>query len=271
MMDWKKIGIILLILMTGCIHDDTTKTIPKTEPIEKIHNHHIFEQRAQKKGVTLEEVEKFFKEVYGLNNEKEIFTQLPAMPTQFEEHTQVWKDGNMNKLAEITNATYMQPEFHPTFHTTGINTWINAPENKTYTIGIQSTPATQEAVISTQETEFDTTLFIGGGWGSTYYQGLSFRTTIEPETTYAVDFEPNDILVGPTFPAFSPEWMKKIRIRGTITPTEGTKEYVLRIYAKEPNPLLEKEWMEKYPPYIQVNTIIIDTEGLATLLLHVKE
>ncbi len=260
-----------ILLLAGCTTPQTNEPTPFTQTAEDIHHHDLFLLHAQKNNQTLEETRAFFQQTYEIQNENTIFQNLPTPPTTFNEHLQVWKGGDTNALLQVPPETYLQPEFYPTFQETGLNAWINAPNPPAAAMGIMSIPAEQETTIPPEETTIEAALYIGSAWGTTYYQGMGLRYTLEPKTPHTLTITPANILVGPTFPLFSKNWMKRIQIQGTITPTPGVKTYTLRLFPATPTVDLENQWAYTQTPYVRADTTLINPEGLATLTIHVQE
>lgn len=265
------LGVLLIVLLVGCIQNETTQPDVETPtPQLGIHEHHLFEAYAQKNGKTTQETNVFFQTNYGLANENSIYQQLPAPSTTFLHDSKNWDDHNVSGLLQIPTTTYLQPEFYPTFEQTGTIKWINASGQYNPTAGLASIPADQETTIPNEETTIETVLFIGGTWGATHYQGLGLHATITPQAPFTIEFDPSSFVVGPTFPAFAPNWVQRVHVTGVITPQEGVDTYTIRIYPNAPDPTLEQKWLEQYTPYTRANETFTDAEGLATLTIHVQ-
>lgn len=260
--------LLIGVILSGCLSSNPNKT-PNEFPHDEQTPHRLFEQYAAKSGTTIEQTMNFFKEVYGVSEEKEIFAALPTKPHDFEEKKQALHDGNGAALLELDPSVYLLPEFYPTFLTSGLKTWINAPNQPVQTIGVGGTPGDQIAHIPTPDGEFITTLFVTSSWGSTHYQGMKLAYTIEPDANITLTFEPENLVVGPTFPVFSEEWAQKVIIRGKM---ENVKEgtYHITLYPDTPNPAQSNEWAQSRNPYVQYPGPLSSAEGIGTLTLERK-
>lgn len=267
------------VLFAGCLQPTTPPvrpdvnytgtTPPLTENIHPLHQHYLFEQWAEKNGRSVQEARAFFLNNYGLQNEAEIYAALPAPREQFEIDLNTFEKGTGIEIANIPMESYLQPEFYPTFSTSGLDTWINAAGPKQSTVGYAATPAEQEAVIAADVNEFETTLFVGSGWGVTYYQGMAFRYTITPAAPITLEFSPNSFLMGPTFPAFDAGWVHPVRITGRIHQPLAAGTYTINIYPADPSEEDQLNWISAHSPYTNANSIFGPSGGMATLTLRV--
>lgn len=264
--------LIALLLTSGCLNGENQPNPPINPPANQTSSPHgIYQEWATTHQTTLEEATLFFKKNYGLENENDIFAQLPPPPENIDMFNTFWGGGDANTLRDIPEETILQPTFYPTFQQTGKRPWTNATGEWPSTTGTMSTPAEQEITIPPEETLMEATLLVGSTWGATYYQGAGITYTLQPETPHQLTITPSSILLGPTFPAFSPEWMKRITIQGTITPTPGVEKYTLTLFSTTPHPDSEQQWMAQYAPYIRTDGTYTDPNGLATLTIRVHE
>ncbi len=271
------IGII--VLLAGCLQtaeppSQEKKTLNTNSLFEEREKYDLFEKHAATHQKTMVETIDFFSHVYEIMDEKDIFAELPSPNDEFFTDAQKWADGNTQSLLEIREETYLQPEFYPTFLDTGIKTWIEAPDAYPSIIGIASVPAEQEAVIQNDTNELETVLFVGTAWGTTHYHGLGFYTTIEPESTsnqkIQVQFEPNNVVVGPTFPVFDKEWVKKVTITISIPEKLEPGTYTIHVWPTEPTRENHEKWSQQYTNYVSGAGPIINSKGLAELQLKVE-
>lgn len=269
---------LLIIIFAGCISgstapepavNNTTQPIVPT-PALPLRQHGIFQQYATAHGITLAEAQTFFQNTYGIN-EEDIFAQLPLPSETFLVDVNTLHYGNGETTNLITPQSYLQPEFYPTFTTSGVGVWKNAPEQYPNTVGLASTPADQQAELTEDTNTFSTTLFIGSAWGATYYQGIAFRYTVSPAADIQLTFNPPLVLAGPTFPTFTPEWMHKITVQGTIAPTVEEGKYTITILPADAPVPVQEEWYSTHPRYVNGNGLIAPSNGLATLTLTIPQ
>ncbi len=274
------IAVGIAILVSGCIGSPSTTNPPIIDKNESInpaiypadlatlHYHNIFQQYAEANGKNIAETTQFFQQTYGIE-EAGIFRQLPTPSEAFEQDVNTLNYGNGLSVNQIPAESYLQPEFYPTFESTGIKTWTQATAPLTNTFGVASTPADQQATLEPDSNGFTTTLFIGSAWGVTYYQGMAFRYVIEPQADIQLTFSPNNILMGPTFPAFTPEWMHKITVDGTIGEDVGEGTYTINIFPADAPIEIQEGWYAEHPRYINGNGLIGPSNGLATFVLTI--
>ena len=252
--------LIGIIFLAGCVNPTTNTSQERS----------VFAEYATAHGTTQQETQEFFAETYGINEEKEIWEKLPQQPENFQEYANEWNGINGNSLGETPREVFAQPEFYPTYETSGKTKWVNAPVVPAQTIGIGGTPGIQEATMPEGTGVFDTALFVTSAWGATYYQGMRLAYRVNPETDIRLMFEPEEIVVGPNFPTFSENWAEKVKIRGLVGDI-APGVYEITIYADTPTQEKVEEWRGNYQPYINANGVITSNEGMGTLVLTIVE
>ncbi len=267
--------IFIAILVLGCVTPSppTPVTPTSTGPTPTYNpprSQSIFASHATQNQLTIEQTRTFFKENYGIT-EDDIYAQLPPTPASFQNDVNTLHYGNGISIGQIPLESYRQPEFYPTFSTSGIKTWATAPATLPNTIGIASTPAVQEAVLAPDTNGFSTTLFVGSAWGVTYYQGMGFRYRIQPAANIQLQFTPPHVLLGPTFPVFTPEWIHRITIDAQIPPEVPPGQYQITIYPASAPIEQQEKWYATHSRYINGDGIITPSEGLATLTLTIPQ
>jgi hypothetical protein len=262
-------ALLFLLILFGCVNEKGPVT-QTPAPENTLHSHRIFEQWATQHNQTLPDATTFFLNRYGLTSEEDIYDNLPTPIETGATSLKRWDDHNALKLLEISPDVYTQPEFYPTFAKQGVKWWIEADGEIHATTGLLTIPAEQEAEILPEESNIEAVLFVGGAWGATYYQGVGFTYDITPQTPHHLEFDPSSIVVGPTFPQFAQNWVERIHVTGTITPQPGVDTYTIHIRMTNPNTDAEQNWNNQYSPYIRASPIFGDTDGLATLTLHIK-
>lgn len=264
----------LFLLIVGCIQSTARGNDPaikpnSMDPVEaEIHEHNIVARYASENGVNWNQAQKTIQERYGITNERELFAELPTPPDTFWADANRLYSGKIEVVDEIPANVYRQPEFHPTFERDGIPQWTQA-KNEGNRIGVTSLLAEQESRVETRPNEIRTILFISSAWGVTRRQAIGFRATITPDAPIQVVVEPNGIVLGSTFPTFSPDWIQKIAIRLKWGSPLKAGTYRVTLHMDAPPETTMNEWDE--------NTIypgsggIAPSNGLATLILHVNE
>lgn len=263
-----KIWIVIaaFALLAGCVSE-----IKPLESTEKTSNpfEGLFEQHARVNGMSVNASTKVF-EKYGIINEKDILKNLPTKTKTFGEKQQWMKGGEGVSLGEVDENDYKQPDFYPAFKTSGKNTWINATGEKPFVIGVMSTPADQEATLTSESGEFETYLFVGAGWGTTTHQGVGLRAMVEPaEKGINVSISPNEFVVGPAFPIIDENWMERVHVEGNVSSEVKEGVYTITILLNDPSEEKENEWAKKYGDYARANSTFVDARGIATLTLTI--
>ncbi len=257
--------ILVLILGLGCVQEAKPTPVVIEINLNQIHVHTIFEKHAQANGQTKYESQQFFAQNYQLDSENSIFDQLDTPPPDYEEEKNWMYDGNSESLGWISQETYQQPEFYPTFSTSGINAWVKAPATLQFSMGLIGTPAKQITALPPGKKEFSTYLFVGSSWGVTARQAGSLHYDIEPDANITIDFSPNTFFLGKSFPVFEKGWVERIHLRGTINENVEPGTYYITVLATPPNPEVEWNPAEYYP----VDNTFFPEDGLANLQLTV--
>ncbi len=269
MKKWTEMVMVgILLLATGCVQTESNN--PPENPISNERDW-MTEGYAQHHHVSIEQAKEFFVKTYGVERAKDIVKNLPERNENFEKDKEKMNGGSGEGLGEVARENYLQPDFFETFETSGKRTWVQAPEVWQGVIGIFSTPAEQEAVLGTESKEFETYLFVGSGWGVTYFQGIGFDASIEPEAPIAIEIDPPHMLAGPAFPVLDKEWVGRIRITGKIMGEVAPGKYTITIRASSPPIEKQAEWAGTQEWYVNADTIFVDPRGLATLVLNVTE
>ncbi len=260
------IGISLLL--SGCVSEG--KPLTQVEQSDHAFTG-LIEQHATANRITVNESKAIW-EQYGIINEKDILKNLPSKTNTFEKEKEWVNGGEGVLLGIIDENNYQQPDFYPTFETSGKKTWINAMGEKSYVLGVMSTPADQEAVLTNEIREFETYLFVGAGWGTTTHQGVKLRAAVEPnESGITIAITPNEFLVGPTFPIIDENWIERVHIEGSVSPEAKEGKYTITILLDNPTEQNENEWVTTHTEYARANTSFVDPRGLATLTLTIPE
>lgn len=258
---------VSVILLAGCVlPQDENKTS------EQGKGDWLMEEFAAANNVTQKEAQTFFQEKYGVKGWADVVKNLPERTNTFEEEKKIWKGGSGESIQNATGENLAQPDFYETFETSGKTAWIQATGEEKRVIGVFSTPADQEAILEEGSREFETHLIVGSAWGVTEYQGVELYAEVNPDAPMRIEIMESEFLLGPTFPVFDVNWVKRVRVNGVITEKMGAGTYVITI--KMRNPTIEKqaEWYAIHTTrYVNGENALVDSRGLATLTLHVKE
>ena len=275
------VGILLLLL--GCVGENQTitngiiddsilkeKQTLKEEKNPDFRNYALFDQYANEHGLSLEKTKELFRTFQNIQKEKDIFAKLPKPNNSFAEDRKKLLSGNGFDLESISYQNYLQPEFYLNFDTIGIRKWIENAGKNEKVVGIAATPADQQVIMEKGQTDFHTNLFVGGTWGATYYQGIGLTYKVTPKTDINITISPNETIIGPTFPTFDPQWIKRIRISGKIGKDVPKGNYTIKIDTKPADIETQLAWSQQYNPYAGVNELIKNPQGIATLQIQIK-
>jgi hypothetical protein len=280
----KKIVLVgLLLILAGCIGehqkepvkiaDDSVlreNLLPATEADPNFREYRVFEQFAKEHKISIEETKKIFKKNYNIQKESDIFAKLPKPNELFAEDRNKLFFGTGFDLETISYQNYLQPEFYLNFTTIGIEKWVKNNGKKEKITGIAATPADQQVIMEKEQTGFHTNIFAGGTWGANYYQGFKLTYEIIPEADINVVFSPNETIVGPAFPAFDPQWVKRIRINGKVGEKVPKGNYIIKIDTGPADTKTQISWSQKFTPYTGANELIKNKDGIATLQIQIK-
>lgn len=256
-----------VIVLAGCVQPSEEN---KTN--EQVKEDWLMEAFAEKNKVTREEAQTFFQEKYGVNGWGDVVKNLPERTSTFEEEKKIWKGGSGESIQNAAWENIVQPDFYETFETSGKNVWVQATGEEKRVIGVFSTPADQEAMLEEGSREFEAQLIVGSAWGVTEYQGVRLYADVKPGAPIEIEIMEDEFLLGPTFPVFDANWVQRVRVNGVITGKMGAGTYVITI--KMGNPAIEKqvEWYNAHATrYVNGENVLVDSRGLATLTLHVRE
>lgn len=266
--------VLILVAFGGCTHEKIILSSEKegknleTSQKMEIHTHQLYEKHAQAHGITTDVTREFFFKQYGLENEKQIYEKLPYPPATFEGDANQLYSGKVERVNEIPANVYRQPEFHPLFARQGVRAWTEAKSIAQTVIGITSFPAEQTATVDAARGGIETALFVSSAWGAAQSQATGFRYTVQPAGPIEVRIEPNEIVLGPTFPRFSEDWIQKIKIQIKWNSKLEAGTYEVTLYPDVPSESFVRR-LEPNVVYAGSNGIGMG-EGLATLTLQVE-
>ncbi|MFH1239818.1 MAG: hypothetical protein V1672_01250 [Candidatus Diapherotrites archaeon] len=204
---------------------------------------------------------------------KNAFVNLPEMPEDFADvKFYLETEGFDFIVPKLTEAYYKQPEFLPNFEQAALPYWENPDLTHWGVYGYGSYPSKLSYVMKKNES-LDIYFFVYSAWKIETYQGTKIVPVISDELKEKFDFEisPENILLEPTYPKVSENWIYKIRIK--ITPLETLEKdtYEIRFDFAEPDSELNNGWGEKYKYYFPVGSGISDSKSGVDVKLIVSE
>lgn len=253
------IGICAVNYMIPFIVIDSEKTPDELDAefsdyLEKYKQRRLF-------GDNISEVDR---SVYGIS--LRVFEDLPEIPKDFIQKTYLVKVGRSFDIEYLGEEYWKQPEFDPEFSRQGLKYWLNWADSdfkKRHwtTIGIRSYPYSQN-INAKPGDSFNVTLFVSSDWSVETYQGIGitplwlgsavtpggdfYNSSVDGDMFINVNVTPNEFLLGPAFPKFSSEWIKKIKFTGKIDEKTPNGLYILSADIGAPSKDKSNEWFLDY-------------------------
>ena len=203
----------------------------------------LFEQAAEYVNKPVSEMPSFF----SLQDEKEIFFTLPAIPSDFGEIAYLLASGRFYAIEGLDESYYKQPEIYPGFKENGLRFWTKPDATSWATNGYGTYPAEQFVDISRSENgSFEATVFIYSSFGVQTFQGMTLFPDSESIKNFDLEISPNTFVLEPNFPKFYSDWARKITIKGTPKPNTPAGSYTVAINVGVPPSDKQKEWSLLY-------------------------
>ena len=199
----------------------------------------LFEKAAAFLSKPVEQMPAYF----GLNNEEEIFLDLPKPADDFSEIAYLFSSGKYFSIGYLDETYYKQPEMYPNFKTLGTRYWTR-PDPKYWTTGgYGSYPSQQWDTLTVGERdEFDAVVFFYTSWGVQTYQGVTLQPSPDTSKYFDITITPQTFIIEPTFPKFGNGWAQRIEIHGKIKQGVSPGSYKIGINVETP----PKEFIEKW-------------------------
>ena len=217
-----------------------------------------------------------------------IFENLPPIPEDFwrVKYLMVTGQSDVGVLATLDEKYYKQPEFiRDTFVESGLNFWKAPDIYHWYPEGYGTYPHV-EYVDTYPGAEFDAYTFTHTSWGVETYQGLMlvpvFLESVNLEDGplvvkdhdrqkeyFEIYMDPNTVLLEPTYPVFTENWISRIRIHVKVSPDTPPGAYGIG-YDVAPVPSeLQSEWKSEYRELYQEKSGFGVTESQFQMLIRV--
>lgn len=155
-------------------------------------------------------------------NEEFWFANLPEKPNDFIMYKRDVEKGAILDLCPLEEEYWKQPEFSPTWERAKQSHYVGHDYSRWGVHGYGSYPADMGLVIRNlkQWEEIEICTFFKTSYGIETYQGIKlvptedeyFKVEISPQEFSEY---PNHFLMTPTFPQFSPEWIRKVKLKIT--------------------------------------------------------
>lgn len=196
-------------------------------------------------GCASKEAEKTRPQYEGINSS--VFENLPSFPEDFYSvDSRVSSLADLQGFKDITENYYRQPEFYPTWESSGLGGFRNPPADRIGIMGMGAYPADTTTGMG-RNSEINITVFFHSSWLVQTYQGMGLDI-INPNPEYFnITLDKNELLIGPNYPKFDREWTQKVTAR-IKTKNAAAGSYTIGINPSVPQ---NKEWPQKYTPYIE--------------------
>ena len=225
---------------------------------------------------------------YGVS--EHIFDLLPPVPEDFLYKVYLLKYGRFVDIASLGPEYYKQPEFDSEFTKYGLRyweEWKNAGYSKTHwgTVGFRVYPFSQH-VQAAPGNSFNVTVIFSSDWNVETYQGVKIiprfitnAVTEDGKTIYAddgapfinVNVSPNEFLLTPAFPQFTPDWTKKLTFTGKIDENTPPGTYILSMKVGKPTEENSDKWLLEYLNlYSEGSDMIITDKPLLQAFIYVN-
>ncbi len=178
--------------------------------------------------------------------DRAIFENLPDFPLDF-----YFVDFQAENFISdsATESYYKQPEFYPTWETSGVDTFKNPVPDRASILGIGAYPADRTTNIR-GDGEVNVTVFFHSSWSVQTYQGMRLNIINPVPEYFDISLDKNDLVLGPNYPKFDNQWAQKVivRIRSKNAPSGN---YTIGLNPSAPPKEKSTEWSQKYRPYIE--------------------
>lgn len=180
------------------------------------------------------------------NLSPDVFAALPLLPSDFKQADKAVQELSygFEKLPQLGEEYYKQPEFLPTWETIGVKNMRSPPEDRVALWGLGAYPAEQRFSAKPGD-EFTAATFFHTSWMVQTYQGMHLAL-IYNETYFDVTIEPDRLVLAPAYPAFERDWSQKVVVKIRVKEGSPIGEHLIRIRIMKPDEADERAWREQY-------------------------
>jgi len=202
-----------------------------------------------------------------------VFAKLPSYPEDLPIVYQLVYFQRIKVLENFSESVpdenyYKQPEFYPTWESTGIGFYSLLREDELVqvsyppSIGFGAYPGDQFFSIQKGGGRIDVISFWHSAWGVINWQGMELQTVYptsgslfgfdieqdpeEVEKYITVELIPNILLLEPSFPSFEPNWAQRVNMIIRVNETTPSGKYLVGVIAVDPPSFLADQWTRKY-------------------------
>lgn len=187
------------------------------------------------------------KKYFGLNTEEEIYENLPKPAEDFSEIVYLFSQGRYFSIGLLGEEYYKQPEFYPTFKTSGLRSWTRTDSRYWAPHGFGSYPSQQSDELSLSGRRESTgVVFIQSSWGVQTYQGFSLHADETSKQFFDISITPQNFLIGPAWPKFAPNWAERVVVTARVKDNTPPGTYKIIINTFTPPKELREQWQYLY-------------------------
>jgi len=188
-----------------------------------------------------------------------VFSQLPSPPDDFNAVVTHYLNTGTPDESFFSKKYYLQPEFYPSFLSSGINYWSDPSPTHWAAYGYGSFPV-KKSISASANKESTVTFFVHSGFGVRSYQGMALRAeTDSADANLSVRLSEGEFLLGPSFPSFESSWARPVQVN-IIANAQGT--HTIKIFAARPSQSASEEWdaiaARKNLPYFDAGLVSSD-------------
>lgn len=265
-------------------------TLSKEKFLQKLYEtnrdeYNLYEKAAVKMGVSVQDIQQFFFDCCDLQNESDIFSELPPIPQDFPKVAYDVSSGKLYQIGLLGQEYYKQPEFY-TFvdQETGVvnreyafRPWKDPQLDQWGDNGMQAYPADQYTSVSlSKDGTFRAAVFVTNAWNIQNYVGINLVTNDEANDQFDITIIEDQtgksyFKLDPTFPRFGENWATKVIIEGKVKPTTAPGEYTITINPVSPPTELSAKWADEHTGLYAPYGFIKPSDGYINLHIIVEE
>lgn len=200
-----------------------------------------------------------------------VYRKLPEMPDDFGPVLALVKGGKVKDMCSKINDSYWrQPEFYPTFESSGVPLMLNPPTNREGVMGYGAFPGEAIVKVDLDETNvIRTCTFVHASWFISRYQGTSLvavypnnigllrnsfsdgtrfveQTSEQLQEYFTIEVSPPYLLLEPTWGLFYNGWTEKADITITVNRNTPPGNYLVGMGVAPPPADKHEEWLWEY-------------------------
>lgn len=217
---WKAwMALLFLFFLLGCVQPSNDSNAP-------LSSSNLLHEQRENYGIPLS-----------------AFEELPSPPQDFNFVVSEFQKSNFSDSTFFTPAYFLQPEFFPNFALQGLRYWKESLTQHRGVYGYGVYPSDIFLAAKKGET-IRTRVFVHSAYGIQSWQGIGLRE--DANNAFPVSLSRSSLLLGPSFPKFSKEWVQVVDVSVSIPSNAPRGTQVLSFDLVAPPSELSEQWREKY-------------------------